>query len=152
MLNEGNEVYLLNRGTRKNLIDSYKAQGFKIVTCGHKYDLNFMNRQRTLFELADASMSNDIGTHVGYSIALNKPHYIYKQKIETFYDNGAIEKKHTDNITQESSSSYLNAREEIYKAFNLSNLIITDKQIKVIEKYWGNIHPLSLEEIRSVIL
>lgn len=136
---------------RRNFVDAYEKNGFKIVTCGHKYDLNFMNRQRTLMELSAATMSNDVGTHVGYSIALKKPHYIYRQKIENLYDNGALEKKHTDNILQESSHSYLSDRAEVYRAFSNDDFVITEEQLKVVEKYWGHLVPLSAKDLRGLI-
>ena len=133
-----------------DIIDEYRRNGFKIVTCGHKYDLNFMNRQRTLIELSAGTMSNDVGTHVGYSIALNKPHYIYRQEVETCYANEVIKKKHADNIIQETSSVYKNEREEVYKAFSSDDFVITSAQQNLIEKYWGSLTPLSPNILQSL--
>ena len=54
-----------------DLVASYEALGYKIVTSGHRFDLNFLSRQRSFIELADYTMSNNLGTHVGYCIHLN---------------------------------------------------------------------------------
>ena len=59
----------------------YIDKGFQIVCNGTRSDRWFLSRQRDLFELADFSMSNDVGTHIGYSIAMGVPHYIFNQTV-----------------------------------------------------------------------
>lgn len=63
-------------------VAAYESEGFKIVTNGHRFDRHFVARQRTHIELADLTMSNTMGTHTGFCVYLNKPHYIYKQEIK----------------------------------------------------------------------
>lgn len=71
--------YLDARNPEK--VAAYEAEGFKIVSNGHRFDRHFVARQRTHIELADLTMSNTMGTHTGFCTYLNKPHYIYRQKI-----------------------------------------------------------------------
>jgi len=72
--------YLDTRDPEK--VSAYESEGFKVVSNGHRFDRNFVARQRTHLELADLTMSNTMGTHTGFCIYLNKPHYIYKQDID----------------------------------------------------------------------
>lgn len=84
-----------------------------------------MNRQRDLIELADMTISNSIGTHIGYCICLGTPHYLFAQKIDWA---GGI--KEQDRIT-------LSTRVELYNAFGSRRPIITPQQIEIVKKYWG---------------
>lgn len=54
----------------------YEDVGFKVSCAGHIYDLNFLNRLKTLILISDVTYSNSVGTHVGYCIYLSKPHTI----------------------------------------------------------------------------
>lgn len=54
----------IQRGSHKVFEDA----GFECVCNGHLYDTNFLRRQKSLFELADAKISNGVGSHIGYSI------------------------------------------------------------------------------------
>lgn len=67
---------------RKDTVAAYEAEGFKVITAGHRYDRHFVARQRCHIELADLTMSNGMGTQTGFCVYLNKPHYIYQQQIE----------------------------------------------------------------------
>ena len=60
----------------------FEDAGFVVVTCGYREDCHFLERQRTLIKLADFTMSNSIGTHVGYCVYMGKPHYSFKQWYE----------------------------------------------------------------------
>src|SRR5690554_2290385 len=54
---------------------------FNIVTAGSPNDPMFLSRLRDLIDLSDVTMSNSLGTHIGYSICLNTPHYFFGQNI-----------------------------------------------------------------------
>jgi hypothetical protein len=134
----------------KALTDAYLAQGFKIVTAGHRYDNYFLDRQRTFIELADLTMSNEVGTHVGYCIHLNKPHYIYQQKLERV---GANAKKLARELTlyESDEDNRRNAeKKEVADAFSTLQNAITKVQREVIDKYWGTSSVKSPEELRSL--
>lgn len=59
----------------------YMDNGFTIVTAGYQSDFRFLKRLKTFIKLSDFTMSNAVGTHVGYCVVLDKPHYIFSQKI-----------------------------------------------------------------------
>lgn len=59
-----------------------KDKGYTIVCPGNRFDPRFLSYQRDMIELSGMTMSNDLGTHIGYIVALNGPHYMFKQKVE----------------------------------------------------------------------
>ena len=103
----------------------YEDKGYVVVTSGSRSDPYFLNRQRDLIELADMTISNSIGTHIGYCICLGTPQYLFTQRIDWA---GGI--KEQDRIT-------LSTRAELYNAFGSRRPIITPQQIEIVKKYWG---------------
>lgn len=111
---------LLERTTE---VEMYKQHGYRIASAGHRSDPHFLNRLRDLIELADEVMTNNLGSHIGYAISLNRPVYYFDQKVEvvTTYDKSSIE-----NITNECREAFRNYPSSI-----------TDLQIQFVQKYWG---------------
>lgn len=108
----------------------YKTKGYKIVTSGTRSDRWFLSRLKDLFYLSDYSMSNNVGTHVGYSIAMGVPHYIFRQRIEI--TGNAIEFK-KDEINNIRDREY----DGIIEAFGSYNTVITNQQREIVNYYWG---------------
>lgn len=109
----------------------YIQRGYKIVCSGIRTDRWFLSRQKDLFCIADMSMSNDVGTHVGYSITMNVPHYIFKQPIEILGCDGIEYSKSTYNEIRHKEFN------EIIKAFNIKENTITENQRNIVNYYWG---------------
>lgn len=65
----------------KDLANIYRKHGFAIVSAGHVFDPLFLPRLRSIIELSTMTMSNGIGTHLGYAISLGKSHYLMPQEI-----------------------------------------------------------------------
>jgi hypothetical protein len=101
----------------------YIAKGYKIVCSGVRSDCYFLSRLKDLIQLSDMTMSNNIGTHIGYCVALNKPHYLFKQ---------IIDESHTSNPLDE------NERALFYKYFGKYSEKISDDQRNLIRYFWGN--------------
>lgn len=59
--------------------EQYERAGFTVVTAGYREDHLFLSRLRSLINLSDLTMSNSVGTHVGYCVYQGKPHYVYNQ-------------------------------------------------------------------------
>lgn len=66
----------IQRGFHKN----FEGYGFNFVTAGHILDPMFLSRLKTIIKLSDVTMSNDIGSHVFYSIGMDKPHYVIPER------------------------------------------------------------------------
>ena len=106
----------------------YLKKGYKVVCSGTRSDRWFLRRQRDLFELADFSMSNEVGTHVGYLIALGCPHYIFRQKI-TERDDSSNRK-----FDYHSNNKDYNI---IKTAFSSKKAVVTEEQKRIVDYYWG---------------
>ncbi len=125
--------------TKRELVKQYEKRGYKIVTSGHRFDLNFLSRQRTLIELSDYTMSNSVGTHIGYCVYLNKPHYVFKQEVEKLAGTPALQ-QHFDKVrNDEQLFTEEQEKQEVERAFSFfdSTFGITEEQRKVVDKYWG---------------
>lgn len=109
----------------------YRNKGYRIVSSGTRNDPYFLNRQRDLMELADMTISNNIGTHIGYSICLGTPHYIFNQDITSI--KKAASAQASDHLQAIRDREYA----EIKAVFNSREPIITSEQIAVVKKYWG---------------
>lgn len=132
-------------------VKMYTDRGFRIVTSGHKFDHNFIARQKTIIQLADATISNEVGTHVGYCIHLNKPHYLFKQILERKSSNREEIKRHEWLFDNDIISAREQQYAEIYEAFsNNRKDEITQQQRSVVEKYWGTDCIKSPDEIKKL--
>jgi hypothetical protein len=121
----------------------YREHGFQVVTAGHRSDSYFLSRLKDIIELSDYTMSNFVGTHIGYCISLGKPHYIIKQKYEIYGEN--IEKEFEDRRDINYLHSFKNEESEIIDAFDNFIFSITDLQIFIVEKHWGKNEILKIE-------
>ena len=60
----------------------FEAAGFRCVTAGHMYDSAFLPRLRTIIESAEAVITNEVGSHVLYSVYLQRPVRIVPQDVD----------------------------------------------------------------------
>lgn len=129
-------LYFLD-ARNKALTAAYEAHGFKIVTSGHRYDNHFLDRQRTFIELADMTMSNEVGTHVGYCVHLEKPHYIFQQKLERVGTNERELARELILYESEEDKRRNEEKQDVANAFSTLQSTITAAQRKIIDTYWG---------------
>lgn len=120
----------------KDVLDNrhviYENAGFTIVSAGYRNDSYFLSRLKDLIELSDMTMSNCLGTHIGYSISLNKPHYLFRQ--EHSYTGINVEK---ENMGKD--MSVMEIRKNLfYKKFGLYKKEISKEQIELVKYYWGD--------------
>ncbi len=119
---------------KKGLHKKFQEAGYECVCCGRLEDYYFLNRQRSLLEITDCVLSNDLGSHVGYSLYLKKPVRIIKQDINASWLN-------KDNIFEaEIEKHYLDIRKRFEPYIDLfigSEYKITDQQMKFADDYWG---------------
>ncbi|MFC4409987.1 hypothetical protein ACFOZY_05980 [Chungangia koreensis] len=130
----------------------YEKKDFKVVTAGHRNDPNFLGRLKDIIDLSDMTISNTVGTHIGYCVARNKPHYLFNQfqKLEG--------ERVEEEFKERKNQNYVKIRdeeiEEVIDAFSNLSYIITEKQRLVVEKYWGKnevkYHIITKEENNNV--
>lgn len=127
----------------------YQKEGFEVVTAGNYNDYYFMPRLKSIIETSDISMANDIGSHLGYSIYLNKPHYLFKQNIDYEHAN-----KFDGNLVNEVikrvklSDNVAN----ITKLFSEYHENITKEQYELISYLWGFNEVKTPSELKELIL
>lgn len=136
----------------KEITDAYEAHGFRIVTAGHRYDHNFLARQRAFIELSDMTMGNEVGTHVGYCIHLNKPHYLFSQTLERVGTNTKELERELSLYEAEEDTRRNAEKAEVAEAFsNYTPDEISDYQRLVIDKYWGTSSVKTKEELKLLV-
>ena len=125
----------------------YVKRGYRIVCAGYREDKSFLMRLKSLIMLADLTMSNNVGTHVGYCFALDKPHKIFMQDKIHHSDSA---KDDVEFINEFSSTQELE-KKDVAKAFwdfeNCDNAL----QRNVCQKYWGVDFVRSKSEIRTLL-
>lgn len=105
---------------QKGLNKLYENRGYKIVTAGHRYDIYFLSRLKSIIMLADYTISNIFGTHTIYSTFLNKPHTIFTEELKYQGNKEFIKKKVVKRALEE-----LAINDDIYV-----------NQKKLIDKYY----------------
>ncbi len=140
-------ICLYWKDIQKGAAEPFRKEGFECVTCGHIFDPYFLQRQKSLFEIADATISNRIGSQAGYSIGMNKPHWIIPDSFDKIDDgNSAV---YADSIISgEKEKKFM----YITDAFlNNSSFVITQQQKKIVDEFWGISCIKSPEEIKHLI-
>lgn len=115
--------------------EQYKGYGFECVTAGHMFDPLFLSRLKSIIEISTMVISNGVGTHIGYCILMEKPHFFFKQEIklnqEMFPENDDIDR--------------------IINTFDKFSNKITRKQREIIDYYWGTSQLKNPTEIKTII-
>lgn len=122
---------------RKELLKRYKDKGYLFVSAGHIHDINFLCRLKTIISISDITMSNSVGTHIGYCVYMNKPHYVYNQKIGLRgLSNNAV-KQELGQRTKEEYEDAVKDERLLTNYFNTFSNIISEEQKTIVNEYWG---------------
>jgi hypothetical protein len=119
----------------KNRHRKFLEAGFTIVTAGTREDIKFLSRLKDLIELSDMTMSNGLGSYIGYSICMNRPHYFFYQPVNLVFSN-KIPQLHRDfHLYEDMEKQKISL--EVEKYFGKFSWNITIEQIEFVQKYWG---------------
>ena len=133
------------------LVNNYKNNGCTICSAGRKWDKDFLNRLKTIISLSDLTISNDVGTHIGYCVYLNKPHTILNYPIE----HEPVNKIGIIQIKQEQSSERLVEINDVKSVFIKGDgslfTEITTEQMEMVNKYWGINYVKTEKEIYNIL-
>lgn len=144
-------LYFLDAQNPKR-VSLYEDEGFLVVTAGHKFDPNFVNRQRTHITLADMTMSNGLGTHVGYCIYLNRPHYIFQQEVKHNAAN-TTELKRIDMLSNDAQKHEIARQQQLFaRLFSHFEEKITGEQREITGQYWGFSDVKTADELREIFV
>ena len=116
----------------KPYVSELKDLGVKIVSAGVRWDSNFICRLRSIFELADDVITDGLGTHIGYAVALKKN--------ISFFENADI---------QYETKKLAEIHREFVEAFNSDN---TSMQMELYNYYWGGDLIRTPDEIRAILM
>jgi hypothetical protein len=111
---------------------AYLQSGYKVVCAGYNADPFFLGRLRNLFELCEMSMSNQLGTHIGYSIGLNRPHYLFYQSHS--YSGRNLENERIFVDINRIKELEINKFMALFGAYSMD---ITNEQRNFVSEYWG---------------
>lgn len=136
---EAIRVCLYWKDIQMGLHKYYKDLGFECVTAGHIIDPFFLPRLKTLIEISDLTVSNDIGTHTGLSIYMNKPHVLFHKFPKLIADR----KWEREVTTQHWKSQPF---QDILNTFTKVNFKITSKQRQIADKYYGGKHDIKTKK------
>lgn len=109
----------------------YEDAGFCVVSAGHRSDPYFLPRLKDLIYLSDMTMSNNLGTHVGYSIAMGKPHYMFSQKCT--YEGKGVEQENAG----KDMDKYQERISTFQEVFGNYQYCISKEQLELVRYYWG---------------
>ncbi len=133
----------------------YLDDEFELVTAGNIYDPLFMPRLKTIIESSTVTMSNRLGTHVGYCVFMDKPHYICSsdvklEKSKTDGEKISNHQYHFDRLFKESLDNDDNIT-DLIQEFSIYRENISRKQYEFVNYYWGIDQIKSKHEIRDLI-
>lgn len=115
---------------------AYQAQGHRVVCAGHAYDPYFLDRLRTLIELADVTLSNNLGTHIGYCVSLDKPHWIIPTPVHyRAADARAAEELHCRNPSEQAQLA--DEKQYVLGLFSDFRHDISAAQTQCVRHFWG---------------
>lgn len=115
----------------------YQKMGYTLTTAGHRDDLYFLNRLKSIILLADMVISNSTGTQVGYSIFLNKPHYLFKQEVSLVSKSKSGDDLLRNHYQPEVTSTKNRDNQLLYDTFNNFEEKITSEQYELANYMWG---------------
>lgn len=138
-------------GKYKNYLDNE----FELVTAGNFYDPLFLPRLKTIIETSTMTMSNSLGTHLGYCVFMDKPHYLYSSDVylEKSKTDGKKISNHQYKFSQQFKESLDNDENinDLVQEFSTYSEKISKKQYEFVNFYWGIDQIKSKDEIRNLI-
>lgn len=134
------------------IIELYLNAGFHCTTAGHIYDWNFLNRLKSIIWLSDVTASNAIGTHIGYCIYMDKPHWLFQQQITHTPDvlNNTRLKIAAENEIKsfQEDEKYQSILSHLTSLFCNVSPRVTDDQYEACNYFWGFNYIKTPEEMR----
>ncbi|MDN3450102.1 hypothetical protein QMA09_07860 [Planococcus sp. APC 3906] len=133
--------YWLNLNSK--IYELFEERGAIIVSAGARFDPNFLRRLKTIISLSDMVIGNDVGTHIGYSLHLNKPFQKVSSKIV----------KKDSFLFSATEEMNMIANDKLFTAAFGSGEETSGDQLALFKKFWGGPEFVKTpEEIRNLIM
>ena len=112
-----------------------------------------MAKQKALISLADLTISNSLGTHLGYCVYLGKPHILLRQDFCYVGDEKSLAEDFGSSNRSENWKNDFEKEKEIFqKIFNINESTITEEQYKLCNYYWGYDCIKTPDELRDILI
>ena len=135
--------------------EKYEKYGFEVVTAGHFYDPMFMPRLKSIIETSTMTMSNKLGTYIGYCVYFNKPHLLLNTEVEMgkISCDGEEFAEIQYNASNKMRSKLKNENIDlIYELLSKNKELITEDQYNHLNKYWGFNQVKTPNQLRKILL
>lgn len=109
----------------------YEQAGFQIVSAGHMYDPMFLPRLKCILYCSDMIMANDVGSYIGQAAYLNKPCYLYRQKLQA---DETENKEYIEEYIIRNNDKFYN---ELFEKFSEPQDSLSAEQRELINYGWG---------------
>jgi len=106
----------------KQFMSECQKREYRIFSAGNRYDQFFLSRLKDIINLSTMTISNGVGTHVIYSVFLNKAHYIFKQKINEI----ALNKKGSFELNIYKKDEYVIRKKEMSELEDLFSVVFSE--------------------------
>lgn len=123
----------------------YKSKKCICVTAGHIFDPLFLSRLRSIIELADMTVCDEVCGSFGNSLALGKPCMVLNNSCIRKFDVES-DKSEFKNIDEDVNWRKLN------NLFNHPYRTLSEEQFQAVDYYYGLTKKCSPEEIRSIFM
>lgn len=126
------------RDVDKEMYDTIRAiPNAEIVSAGFLYDPSFIRRTKSLMQMADLVVVDEIGTSVGYALYMNK-------KVEFIKSKDSRILAQTDSQT----NAYLDNQKRVEVALRKGD---SGKIKEIYEEFWGGRYIKTQEEMRIIL-
>lgn len=145
-------VCLYWKDIQDGLFDQYRNKGFICCTAGYRSDPNFLARLKSFIYLADSTVSDNFGSHIGLCSIMNKPHVILNNiEISVSGYPGQSEESYLSSMAPLTASLEF-SKKEILTSYNSEKLTINSDTDKIAKKYFGIDEPIeSREHVRLLL-
>lgn len=144
-------VCLYWKDIQLNRAQQYLDKGYMVTTAGHSNDLFFLNRLRSIIELSDSIISNELGTYIGYCCYLRKPLQLIRQK--TIFDEEKDCKEHLNLIGLNRAKLHWDEYETLQDILFriLGDDTLSEEGYEYISDLFGFNHIKSAEELKELV-
>lgn len=130
------------------LCNLFKKRGAILVSNGFRCDDNFIRRLKAIIQLSDATIGNDLGSHIGYSVCLGKPHiFLNNHKCKVVSEDEEMKLTNLDDNKKNKNFEIACDEFSLNKYYNHSNA----DNSQFYNKFWGGKKYIkSKEQIKAI--
>lgn len=129
----------------------FEDAGAQIISSGLRSDPRFINRLRSIMELSDVVYGNSLGTHIGYSLYLEKPFVYFDGMARVAHESDSTHAANANRF----ATGIRGINDEMIDLFSLKNdghsVRIEPEQTEFLNHYWGTEKSTKTpEEIKAI--